>query len=407
MKKSQVLAALALAFALGVVAPVTGIIDATSVSAYSDEDGTATLSDVNNSIAFVENDATYKAYLKLQAANTAYTAGVANGTISDLTSTDWSDILTEIQSANAVFGYNTAAINKSITEANKYSDKVKNAIDGAKTSELYNALAGVLAVLNDNKATDAQLVKAATKVRTTVGWHDGTTTVGMGLLDKTEYDNLHPEEAKLVNYRGDGNPYKNWGTYTNAKDIYAEVVKGEEAFTKYFNGYNLYMPFLVESGLMTQDAIDIVNGKADLEPSYLNGVATTAANFNRMAQLGSLYTAVQNAKADRVQANSGDNYSIIGKLAKAWKDATGNEEAIKIVMARMAGYKAPGNGTGDGNNNNDGDGDGNKAPDTGVLASAEGSASTTVAMVAGIATALTAAGAGVVAYRNARRSTRK
>ena len=158
MKKAQILSTIALAFALGVVAPVAGIIDATSVSAYSDEDGTATLSDVNNSIAFVENDATYKAYLKLQAANTAYTAGIANGTISDLTSTDWSDILTEIQSANPVFGYNTAAISKSITDANKNSDKVKNAIDGAKTSELYNALAGVLAVLNDNKATDAQLV---------------------------------------------------------------------------------------------------------------------------------------------------------------------------------------------------------------------------------------------------------
>ncbi len=47
-------------------------------------------------------------------------------------------------------------------------------------------------------------------------------------------------------------------------------------------------------------------------------------------------------------------------------------------------------------------------PNTGVISAAvEGNASTTVAMVAGIATALTAAGAGVVAYRNARRSVRK
>ncbi len=46
-------------------------------------------------------------------------------------------------------------------------------------------------------------------------------------------------------------------------------------------------------------------------------------------------------------------------------------------------------------------------PDTGALFGTEGSASTTVAMVAGIATALTAAGAGVVAYRNARRNARK
>lgn len=47
-----------------------------------------------------------------------------------------------------------------------------------------------------------------------------------------------------------------------------------------------------------------------------------------------------------------------------------------------------------------------EAPTTGIVSN-EGNASTTVAMVAGLATALTAAGAGVVAYRNARRSTRK
>lgn len=42
--------------------------------------------------------------------------------------------------------------------------------------------------------------------------------------------------------------------------------------------------------------------------------------------------------------------------------------------------------------------------DSGILAAADGTASSTMAIVAGIATALTAAGAGVVAYRNARRA---
>ncbi len=50
------------------------------------------------------------------------------------------------------------------------------------------------------------------------------------------------------------------------------------------------------------------------------------------------------------------------------------------------------------------DGGVNLAPEAGVLAAADGTASSTVAIVAGIATALTAAGAGVVAYRNARRA---
>lgn len=44
------------------------------------------------------------------------------------------------------------------------------------------------------------------------------------------------------------------------------------------------------------------------------------------------------------------------------------------------------------------------AGNDGIIAAADGTASSTVAIVAGIATALTAAGAGVVAYRNARRA---
>ncbi len=93
--------------------------------------------------------------------------------------------------------------------------------------------------------------------------------------------------------------------------------------------------------------------------------------------------------------------SLIKSENSFW--ASEGEKAIELINKAVNGgtisdgdVKLPDNNNG-----------GNKAPDTGVLAGEEGSASTTVAMVAGVATALTAAGAGVVAYRNARRSTRK
>ncbi len=416
MKKSQILAALALAFALGVVAPVASVVNTASVSAYSDETGTATLSDVNNSIAFVENNATYKAFVKILAANSAYVAGKANHTIADLAgdgtyATDAASIYNLLNTNKATFGYNVAALAADVAKTANYKSQIEIYVNGARTSALYNAFETMLKVLDNNKATDSQLVNAATALRTTVGWSDGTSTVGLGLLTKVQYDNLHPEEAKLVNYRGAGNPYSGWSVYEAAEDIYDAVSTAEEDLVKFNNGYNLYMPLIVESGLFNKTTVDALNANPNLQPSDLNDKATTTDTtygIIRRAQWQALYNEVQQAKEDRVQENSGDNYSIIGDLAATWKSATGNEEAIKTVMARMAAYKAPVNpGTGDGTNKPDDDKKDPNAPDTGILADGEANASTTVAMVAGIATALTAAGAGVVAYRNARRSTRK
>lgn len=152
-----------------------------------------------------------------------------------------------------------------------------------------------------------------------------------------------------------------------------------------------------------QPAINAITGNTtiDTELTYnqavvkANNLTTNTNGSCSIAKANNLKTAIEYAEGLLLGGNS------------YWN--TDAEKAIALIV------KAQNGGTiTDGDVNKPNDGNTNKpstndptAPDTGIIADAEGNASTTVAMVAGVATALTAAGAGVVAYRNARRSTRK
>ncbi len=146
------------------------------------------------------------------------------------------------------------------------------------------------------------------------------------------------------------------------------------------------------------------------DPEYTKPVGASYAQLNIAKKLGLLARTARGL----------NKYQLAGAVAvaannvEAINSTTTNvdyDKAQEYIAALKVAIKNFKDGKADnGNNGNQGEGS-NKpdqnAPDTGILANAEGSASTTVAMVAGIATALTAAGAGVVAYRNARRSSRK
>ena len=78
MKKAQILSAIALAFALGVVAPVAATYaeDGIMPLAYDDEETaktTANVAEVNAAISNIENATEYKAYSALAEAKTAAT----------------------------------------------------------------------------------------------------------------------------------------------------------------------------------------------------------------------------------------------------------------------------------------------------------------------------------------------
>lgn len=77
MKKSQILAALALAFALGVVAPVAGTYAEEGIMPLVDTGTTtnaATTDNLKSAVNYVTSDATYQAFAALAEAKAAATA---------------------------------------------------------------------------------------------------------------------------------------------------------------------------------------------------------------------------------------------------------------------------------------------------------------------------------------------
>ena len=106
-------------------------------------------------------------------------------------------------------------------------------------------------------------------------------------------------------------------------------------------------------------------------------------------------------------------------LAHTYGISTGKDKSMTDVeiAKELIAYKAPVTPGDDNNQGNTGDNsqepaDGDtttpdKVGNQGVLANAEGNASASAGIMAAVATALTAAGVGVVAFRNARRSSKK
>ncbi len=356
MKKAQILSAIALAFALGVVAPVAGANAAPVARNGSIVAETATKAEVNAAIAKIEGYAAYKNFLALNEAVTAATGVTAPA----------ADTITDA----------IKAIDTNYTPAANIT--LKDAIADAKKVENYGAWSNIIEAMNNDSTSVSDDAKRDTLINA-IKVVFPTYSAGQG------------------------------STYTSVKaDVTTDVAEIKAK-------YDVYNPLV--------EAVNTANKALTVEANLRNaliGVGKSAAEVNAAADIAALtamanaypgytaystlITAVANAKksvtTDASEANKTTIEGLDTNLKAATKAATGTE----VSLAELA------NGTtGDGNNNDDGDGDGegNKAPDTGVLANAEGSASTTVAMVAGIATALTAAGAGVVAYRNARRSTRK
>ena len=394
MKKSQVLAALALAFALGLgaVAPTAS----TYATVIYPVGTTQEQIDANNRAINSEVNAALKAYGDLEKVaqyDTLYfqiedtTSGLRK-TISD----DVKDLLTAYNN-DTIANFNKANINGLISKLEALENGAtgglyeKNADDTYKniksTSNLTQATLKSLSNLSRaNNLTDAY--NAARTLRDTAAQN-------LSILN-TNYNTPAAGVVETAINLSNGifagaNAFLNelqgkFAAITSTPDAYANLIKAvsESAYDS-----------LVNSAAWV-NATDAISGRA----TRYGLAMQAAANLPKYKFVKPLQDAKK--EFDKIRATDQDV-----DYAKA-------KEYIAAFNTAIANYRDGKTTGGDGSNgNNDGDGndEGNKAPDTGVLANAEGSASTTVAMVAGIATALTAAGAGVVAYRNARRSTRK
>ena len=364
MKKTQILSAIALAFALGVVAPIAVAENASAVTEATDSaDGTATVADANKFKGSVEGSKQYQALKTLNAEMDKITAAGLAGT--EVEATLASSIVTAYGAAVKI---DNAA---SIAGAN-----LSQAISIAKSNvKNYDTWAKAIALINEVTANN---VAGNTAKDTLKGYYK--TLTGNDYAGADAYADI---EAAIKDNTTTG--------YTAAKAVVDAVVKGENVIK-----YTTELKTVLESvkvngvavpGLTTADTWAKLYTAADAAKAGTQGAAYTA--------LVNSFKTLTNGMNDNEETQKTNFTTLKGLLANVEK-LYGVDAGSLTVSQIVNGYN-PVVVPDDDDKKDDVD-----APATGIAGTAEGTA-TTVSIVAGLATALTTLGAGVVAYRSARR----
>ena len=383
MKKAQILSAIALAFALGVVAPIAGVYAADiNVGEIQDK---ASKESLSNAIGNVKNNANYQAY------NTLYTAAGA-----DTDANAWKDI-NETTLMNAINDALTNGSKNGIYDVKadlkpadyEAADTLAGAIENAEgVSKLIPEYQALIAAINntENPATYATLVDLATKA-------------GLAIDDTNEdkdTNNLKDAIKENKTYKA----YEALNTaLTNATKAVDEQAKRIKDLKK-----ALAVANDVITPTMISEAATVTKGNTT-PVANLAALAKTATT----STLGKKYVALIQEVADAEDTLKGaastetDYATAIKNLNADFKAATGTDLSLSTPTDPVAPEK-PGEGDDNQGGEGDGKGDGATTPDTGVIANSEATATSTASIMAGIATALTAAGVGVVAFRNIRRN---
>ena len=366
MKKAQVLSVIALAFALGVVAPVAGVIstDASAVSRIADVEKMSA-ADYTAALNKVAGQDAYKAY-------DALITAVNNADYADVNETTEITALQDLI-ADVKTGYTTAS-----TKLAEVMYDAVNTANYAQYAALYNAVSAkeptIAAIQNAVNSLNSKLAEADR-----FNWEEEIT-------DK-KIDTVKGVITAVTDTTNGVKDYATYSALVAGVNAAQEKIDNEAAGLKALQGaYTKLVGMKLSDAKLT----DVENATiAQLKSNTFTGTV------KRYAAWGTLINAVNDGiKADKTnEITNATNFNNLETLVAA---------AYGIADLTIADLPAV-SGTGDGTNKPDDEKD-PSAPDTGILSNTEASASTTLAMVAGIATALTAAGAGVVAYRNARRA---
>jgi len=379
MKKTQLLSAIALAFALGVVAPVasTNAQGATPFAIERPEE-TTSKADVAAAVAKVTAQPEYKAYATLNELKGA----------------------TDYNQATALTTLNAAIkkVDNTYTDATTLADAIKAAEgleDYAKWSALYSAMQDDASVsVNDQITKISEAIKG-------LGFNVPATDD-----TKTPAENLTALKKEVTDNT----------EYTNMAGVIEDVTEANEGIETEAQNITDLKDALAKAGVDARDITAAAEGKTPV--ASLATLATTATNSTRGTAYATLRTAVEDAKG----ADAGDtanNTTLLNDLKDAYKAAAGvdlDDATTPVDPVDPVDPDDPGTNVPDDNNpvnpdntNNgqgsvsDGTGFGS-TPNTGVVAKSGGSASTSVAIMAAISTVVAGFGAAIVAIRNFKRN---
>ncbi len=355
MKKSQILAAIALAMALGVVAPVA----VAENSVYAAEQSAAQKAAEAAVKEFKQSFSTIKTVNTNGVLAQEYTGAAAYGYIDD-NANALTTALDFVKTAEKKDGAVTTAFKNAIKLITNGAET-----DGSAKDDLKPELEAINSVkdLFGTDWTNADLATAKKTVKQAI------TNINAAATAETDQDT----KTTLQNI---------------ARDLQGATTDAE-------------IQKLVDAAVKAADQPNT----GDSAFKALNGLYTaltgkTAGAINTEAQLNTIASAV---KAGFGVANW-DKYSR-GHLLVDEIEGKIDTATDELLTAWTNQLKGAANGSGDTTVDPvkpDINKPGVNAPATGIAGTAEGTA-TTVSIVAGLATALTALGAGVVAYRSARR----
>ncbi len=386
MKKAQILSAITLAFALGVVAPVAGVYAEDGIMPLVDTGTTteksATNDNLKSAVNYVTSNATYKAFATWTEAKEAATAtGIKEVTAANTAVTG---ALANFDGSSVTRGNTVAALNSNIAS-------LKSAIGSNynKYVALYNAMNADASKIGSEAAING--VASAMKA---LGYT-------FNIEENDTFDDVKTAATEAIDNDAD---VKNYSVYSGA----IAAINDGEATIKAFSDLKTALQNS-NLGLSKTDASTVNDAQA-----IATLTAITPDDATEWAAVATKITDIEAAIKNENGTTNTARYELLDKatdpkgLLQLMQAATGNDDLTydQLISAASVLPTDPSNPSDDDNKGDD-DNKTPTTPGTGIVSTAEGSASTTISIVAGLATALTALGAGVVAYRNARRSGEK
>ena len=372
MKKGQLLAALALAFALGVVAPVAGVYNSASVSALTFntpiEKSTATGQDITNAISAVSANADYKTAESIISIYNTINAGLNDGTYAEFSNA----------SAKAIVG----AVDAITGGSDSSAAEIKSVYDKDSTTEIAGVSASGNASLAQTKAiistvSNNSVYKAYNALNEAIVNGDkivatnpeGARTALISALSSF-YSALNTPENNQIDLTKNGSG-EDAGSYAQLKailnntsdhrsidtdvmsSIAAKIELAQENIDKYEAGLAVVNPILNNTnGILNEagyNAVKLLTDAITESSDTYSLAAVKGIISNGTAYQPNFHVNLTNwaAVAALVSANtkpySGDtttNYGILQSIAAAYRTATDSKAETIALVAELAGYQA-------------------------------------------------------------------
>lgn len=349
MKKSQILAAIALAFALGVVAPVATISNASAISfadaAIEGSKNLASGTEVANAIAAVKANKDYqKAMIVIDAYNTYINAKA--GTYADYVRTNASEIA---YYGVAVFGVSTTKNADGIetvdgvipasngTKTNASVAQTEAVIATIKGSAGYKVYANLASAMESKDAPSLiSAIKAYNDFQT-----DDTKDLSFSQLDDDTKFNVDLAITKI----NDANVFGDYNVTNMIIDRAEKNIKayeaGLEVLTPAFDssllskdGANAYKHASVYDENTNTYSLSGLAGAIYASGSYVEKNFISTLNLNKW---NTVNAELENITSYDTNEDTKGNWDIIHDLAVDYRAATGSNKLVGAIMTELAG----------------------------------------------------------------------